>query len=169
MDNKQQKSELMNVLSVIDNACTKFFDNLTTEQKEEIGSLEKWSAKDMLFHLAFWGDHFNTQITNAKKGEKVPQAGDYTDQVNDGVLFKHLHHQFEEAREAFERSLKASIEILKRYSADELNEKEFYEYLNGRTILNRALGTFGWHIGFHISDISLIKDAPFCKFSPSCD
>jgi len=155
MDNKGQKRELMELLAMVEGACGNFINYLTSEQKEEIGSLEKWSAKDVFSHLVFWGDHFNSQITHAKKNEKVPLAGDYVDQVNDGVLFKHLHQPFNEAKEAFERSFKASVELLNGYSAGELNDKDIYEYLNGRTILERALGTFCWHIGYHLSDFYL--------------
>ena len=145
----------MALLDTVKRACNDFVDYLSSEQKETIGSLEKWSARDVFSHLVFWGDHFNSQIKHAKNDEKVPLSGDYTDQINDGVLFKHLHQPFKEAREAFEQSLKASAEILNGYSADKLKDKEIYKYLNGRTILENALGTFGWHIGYHLSDFYL--------------
>jgi hypothetical protein len=100
----------------------------------------------------FWGNHFNSQAEKAKSGEKVPLAGDYFDQVNDGVLIEHMEQPFSEALIELEGSFQKSTEILKSFSADDLNDKEKFEYLNGRTLIYRALGTLGWHITHHISD-----------------
>jgi len=152
MNNNQLKAALMGFLKLIKNEIAIFEQGLTEKQKEEKGSLEKWSAKDTLSHLVFWGDHFNSQTEKAKSGEKVPMAGDYFDQVNDGVLIEHMEQSFSEALIELERSFENSIEILKSFSADELNDKENFEHLNGRTLMDHALGTLGWHITHHISD-----------------
>jgi len=100
----------------------------------------------------FWGNHFNSQAEKAKSGDKVPLAGDYFDQVNDGVLIEHMEQAFSAALIELERSFQKSIELLKSFSANELNDKTKFEYLNGRTLIDNALGTFGWHITHHISD-----------------
>ena len=71
MDNNQFKDALMSFLKLINNEIANFEQGLTEKQKEEKGSLEKWSAKDTLSHLVFWGDHFNSQAEKAKSGEKV--------------------------------------------------------------------------------------------------
>ena len=41
------------------------------------------------------------------------------------------------------------------FSADELNDEDLFGFLNGRTLVDNALGTFGWHISHHISDYYL--------------
>lgn len=152
MDNNQLKDALMDFLKLIKNEIADFEQGLTEKQKEEKGSLEKWSAKDTLSHLVFWGNHFNSQAEKAKSGEKVPLAGDYLDQVNDGVLIEHMEQPFSEALIELKKSFQKSTEIIRSFSADELNDKENFEYLNGHTLIFCALGTFGWHITHHISD-----------------
>jgi len=152
MNNDQLKAALMDFLKLINNEIVIFEQGLTEKQKEEKGSLEKWSAKDMLAHLVFWGNHFNSQAEKAKSGDKVPVAGDYFDQINDGVLIEHMEQSFSEALIELNKSFQKSTEILKSFSADELNDKENFEYLNGRTLIDHALGTLGWHITHHISD-----------------
>jgi len=152
MDNSKLKDALLDFLELIKNEIAAFERGLTEKQKGEKGSLRKWSAKDMLSHLVFWGNHFNSQIEKVKKGEEVPQAGDYLDQVNDGVLIEHMDQPFSEALIEFNRSFQESTAILKSFSADELNDKEKYEYLSSRSLLDSALGTLGWHIAHHISD-----------------
>ena len=152
MENNQLKDALLDFFELIKNEITAFEKGLTEEQKKGKGSLKKWSAKDILSHLVFWGNHFNSQAEKARNGEKVPQAGDYFDQVNDGVLIEHMEQPFSEALIELERSFQESTAILKSFSADELNDKENFEYLNDRTLIDNALGTLGWHVSHHISD-----------------
>ena len=152
MENNQLKDALLDFFELINNEITAFERGLTEDQKKGRGSLKKWSAKDILSHLVFWGNHFNSQAEKARNGEKVPQAGDYFDQVNDGVLIEHMEQPFSEALIELERSFQESTAILKSFSADELNDKENFEYLNDRTLIDNALGTLGWHVSHHISD-----------------
>jgi len=142
----------MEFLKLIRNEITVFEKGLIEKQTMEKGSLKKWSAKDTLSHLVFWGNHFNSQTEKAKSGEKVPQAGDYFDQVNDGVLIEHMEQSFSEALNELQMSFQKSIVILKSISADELNDKEKFEHLNDRTLIDSALGTLGWHVTHHIGD-----------------
>ncbi len=152
MENSQLKDALLDFLELIKNEITAFEKGLTEEQKKGRGSLKKWSVKDILSHLVFWGNHFNSQVEKARNGEKVPQAGDYFDQINDGVLIEHMEQPFSEALIELERSFQESTAILKSFSADELNDKKKFDYLNDRTLIDNALGTLGWHVSHHISD-----------------
>ncbi len=61
MDNKRLKDALLVFLKLIKNEFAIFERGLTEKQKKEKGSLEKWSAKNILSHLVFWGNHFNLQ------------------------------------------------------------------------------------------------------------
>lgn len=152
MDNSELKTRLTDFLGVIEAEMDSFFDGLSDDEKQKRGSLCKWSAKDVLSHLTFWGSHFNRQLVNASKGEPVPVTGDYGDQINDGVLFEHIDQPIEEAWEEYQTSFSESKSLLSDLSAEDLNNGELFEYTNGRTILDRALGTFGWHITYHLSD-----------------
>jgi len=152
MDNNQLKDALFDFLELVRKELKLFEESLTKKQREETGSLLKWSVKDVFSHLVFWGNHFNSQIRKAESGDEVPQVGDYLDQVNDGVLIEHMAQPFSEALEEFDKSYQESTSILKAYTANELNDKEKFQYLEGRTLVDRALGTFGGHIMYHISD-----------------
>jgi len=152
MNNIQLKDAFIDFLNQIKNEMADFEKELTDKQKKKKGSLKKWSAKDTISHLVFWGNHFNSLIEKAKNGEKVPQVGDYYDLVNDGVLIKHMDKPFNEALSDLYKSFQESIKTLKSFSADELNDKKKYEYLNDRTLIDQSLGTLGWHVMHHISD-----------------
>ncbi len=85
-------------------------------------------------------------------GIHVDHHAMYFDQVNDGVLIEHMEQSFSEALNELQVSFQKSTEILKSFSADDLNDKEKFEYLNDRTLIDSALGTLGWHVTHHISD-----------------
>ncbi len=63
-----------------------------------------------------------------------------------------MEQPFSEALVELDKSFQKSTAILMSYSADELNDKDNFEYLDGRTLIDNALGTLGWHVAHHISD-----------------
>lgn len=155
MDNKNIKREFLKFMGLIEEEVSTFVAGLSKEEKSRKGSLKKWSAKDVFSHLVFWGNHFNAQLSKAKEGGKGPTAGDYFDKVNDGVLYQHMEQLFDEALKEYNDSYETSKNLLNGYSTDKLNDNAIYEYLDGRSIVDRALGTFGWHIAYHLSDYYL--------------
>jgi hypothetical protein len=152
MGNEELKNEMLVLFNRIDQELEDFVSGLAPDEKAERGSIKKWSAKDTLAHLAFWGAHFNQQVENALAGEKVPNAGDYYDLVNNGVLYDHLDQPFEDAFREEVEVYQRSLQILEEIPADDLLDPDKYAFLDGRSLLDRALGTEGWHITHHISD-----------------
>ena len=106
-------------------------------------------------HLAFWGDHFNRQIEAARAGKPVPEAGDYYEIINDGVLLRNMDKSFEDARREEEAVFDKSIALLEAESPDDLVDPNKYAHMNGRSLLDRALGTECYHVAAHISDFYL--------------
>jgi hypothetical protein len=127
-------------------------DGLAEDQKNARGSMARWSAKDMLAHLAFWGSHFNEQLEKAQANEPVPMAGDYYEILNDGVLLRSLDKPFEAARKEERSAFEKTVKLLEGIEADDLCEPKFLEFLNNRPLIDRALGTECWHVLSHISD-----------------
>lgn len=139
-----------------------FLSQLSVEELQQHGSLQAWAAKDILPHLAFWQEHFNQQVEKAQAGEQVPMAGDYYNQINDGVLMEHLEDAFEELQQKEEESYQKGIALLEGMSEEELLDEKKFAFLNGRSLLDRALYTFGWHPLSHVADY-LSKNGKFEK------
>ncbi|MDO9546525.1 MAG: ClbS/DfsB family four-helix bundle protein [Pelolinea sp.] len=160
MDNLQIKDALIAFLDLIKTEIASFEKTLSQQEKRLNGSLENWSAKDVLSHLVFWDNHFISQVSKARSGEKVPQVDDYLDQINDGIFIEHFDQSFSDAFNDLEKSCINATNLLQSFSADELNDKGLYDFLNGRTLVDNSLGTFGWHITHHISDYYLKNGFP---------
>jgi tetratricopeptide (TPR) repeat protein len=162
MDNSTIKQEMMNLFQSMRASITGLVDGLDSDQKNFRGSIQEWGVKDMLMHLAFWGDHFNRQIEAAHAGQHVPEAGDYYEILNDGILLRNVEKSFEDARKEEEAVFHKSIVLLEAESPDDLVDPNKYAYMNGKTMLDRALGTECYHVAAHISDFYL-KESGYDK------
>jgi len=152
MDNSLLKETMLDLFSDMRQELDSLINGLTEEEKNAKGSMAQWSVKDMLAHLAFWGSHFNEQITKAQAGEAVPMAGDYYEILNDGVLLRNLDKPFETARAEERAAFEQTVNLLEGIDADDLCDPKYLDFLNDRPLLDRALGTECWHVLLHVSD-----------------
>jgi tetratricopeptide (TPR) repeat protein len=155
MENARIKNEMLDLFISLRKELAEVLKNLNEPQKKECGSLQRWGAKDMLTHLAFWGDHFNRQVEAARADKPVPEAGDYYEIINDGVLLRNKEKTFEEARAEEEGAFAKTLELLESEDPDALVDAAKYPHLKGRSLLDRALGTECYHVVAHISDYYL--------------
>jgi len=162
MENAQIKKEMLELFKSLRHELAGIIDNLNESQKQECGSLQRWGAKDMLVHLAFWGDHFNRQVEAVRAGKPVPEAGDYYEILNDGILLRNKDKSFEDARREEEAVFDRSITLLEAENPNDLVDPQKYTHMNGKTLLDRALGTECYHVAAHISDFYL-KEGSYDK------
>jgi len=155
MENTRIKKEMLDLFMSLRKELSEVLENLNEPQKQECGSLQRWGVKDMLVHLAFWGDHFNHQVEAARAGSPVPDAGDYYEIINDGILLRNKGKTFEEARQEEETVFAKSIALLEAENPDDLVDPQKYAHMKGRSLLDRALGTECYHVAAHISDYYL--------------
>ncbi|BBB47046.1 maleylpyruvate isomerase N-terminal domain-containing protein [Pelolinea submarina] len=145
-------TEMFDLLESIREELDDLVQSLTPEEKARRGSLQGWSAKDMLVHLAFWNHHFNRQLEQGFAGQPIPKSGDYLDQVNDGVLYEHLEQPFDEALADESAAYSQFRQIVAEVSPEDIQDSQKFEFLEGHSLLDRALGTYGYHTAAHISD-----------------
>lgn len=162
MENAQTKKEMLDLFKSMRSELAGIVDGLTEAQMQERGSMQKWGVKDTLVHLAFWGDHFNRQLEAAREDKKVPEAGEYYEILNDGVLLRNMDKPFEDARRDEEAVFDKTISLLEAESPDDLLDPNKYAYMDERTLLDRALGIECYHVAAHISDYYL-KEGQYDK------
>jgi len=155
MHNEKMKADMLALFRSMHSELEKLLSNLSETQKNERGSLQQWAIKDMLVHLAFWGSHFKRQVTCTLSGEKPPMAGDYYDLLNDGLFLRNMDTPYAEAFAQEEKAHEECLHLLETLDADDLCSTEKYAWLEGRSLLERALGTEAWHVMAHISDFYL--------------
>jgi tetratricopeptide (TPR) repeat protein len=151
MDKNELKNTFFKAIRAAQATLEKMLDGLTNTQKKARGKLDAWSASDILNHIAFYNSHFINQIKAADKGERVLTA-DYYLILNDGIFIRNVEKDFEIARKEERESFEKGLAVLEKMDADELVDLEKYDFMNHNSTLDRALGTFGWHVSSHVSD-----------------
>ena len=157
MELTPMKGKMLEVVEGTHQNVLNLVSGLSEEEKQAKGNLQRWSAKDLLIHLNFWGKHFLTQMDNSLKGERVPLAGDYYNQVNDGVLYENMDKPFEEAFKEYQEVYPALVKKLQEFSEEDLQDKERFTWLEGRTMIDRVIGNLCWHAESHIADFLVKK------------
>ncbi len=148
-------SEKQIILDLVQNTYTNLMDlvaSLSLQEKTAEGSLKLWSAKDMVAHLNFWERHFINQLDKMVKDEKIPMAGDYLDQVNDGVLYEHMDQTLENALSEYKQIHAELLNKYEAFTAEDLSDPKKFTWLEGRSMSDRILGNSVWHPQSHIAD-----------------
>jgi len=152
MQHEESKKAMLAVFDHLRKELNALLEDLPIQERNKQGTLECWSAKDMLAHLAFWYRHLNQQIEKSLAGEKALISGDYLDQINDGVFYQHWQQSFEEARQEEADAYRKFLEIISPINADVICSQGKFSSFAERSLLERALGSHGWHVAAHISD-----------------
>ena len=155
MDQNHLREEMLISIKFARHELETFYSSLSEEEKERRGSLQKWSARDVITHLAFWEKHLNSVLKNGLIGRKVPVVGDYLDRINDGVLFGHIDQPIEEALAEEKAAFQEFLDFIVGVPADNLLDPKKYAFLDGNALIDRALSTHVYHKGFHICDYYL--------------
>ncbi len=154
-------SEKEKVLELVENTYADLMDliaALSPQEKIAKGNLKQWSAKDLVTHLNFWERHFINQLEKLAEGGSIPNAGDYFNQVNDGVLYEHMDQTLEDALSEYK---KIHTELHKKYdafSAEALSDPKKFAWLEGRPMSDRILGNSVWHPQSHIADFYIKRN-----------
>ena len=156
MDSNELKNAFLQTIRSAQSALEEMLNSLTSAQKKARGKLDDWSVSDALVHIAFYNNHFINQIKAANKGERVLNA-DYYLILNDGIFIRNVDKDFETARKEERESFEKGLAVFENMDAESLIDPDKYEFMNHNSTLDRALGTFGWHISSHVSDF-LIKN-----------
>lgn len=152
MDTNEIKKSMRGLIESTQADLHEMIASLSSEERMAKGNLKMWSAKDVITHLNFWGRHFLRQLEKSAKGEKVPLAGDYLNEVNDGVLYEHLEQPLDEALEEFNEIHNELLKVYDGFSAEDLSDAKKYAWLEGRPMSDRVLGNLVWHPQSHIAD-----------------
>ncbi len=153
MSENELKIKTADVFALVRSEVDNFADGLSADEKNRPGSLQQWSAKYTLVHLAFWENHYALVFENGLAGKEVPSSGSYLNQLNDGVLYEHHGQPFEEARAEEAAAYQKFLDFFEQeISPQALADPQTRPFLKGFSLLNRVLRTYAVHPVHHLSD-----------------
>jgi hypothetical protein len=83
------RTTLLNLLDRAYQEEQAFVEGLSDEERSTVGTLEQWSAKDVIAHIAAWKERMARNLAAVARGEPVSRVDDY-DQVN-AEIFDEYH------------------------------------------------------------------------------
>ncbi|HSV86840.1 MAG TPA: ClbS/DfsB family four-helix bundle protein [Levilinea sp.] len=151
-----KKIKLLKLLSLAHQEENQFVDSLSDEEKNEMGRMDYWSAKDTLAHNTFWKQRRADQIA-APDNPTLTGFRDF-DQINAQVYVENHRltwsNVLENAREAYQY-LAARVEALDPY---DLHNPDLYPWLNGRPLWRMVANSGYNHPLNHIAGYHYRRD-----------
>ncbi|MBN1680949.1 MAG: ClbS/DfsB family four-helix bundle protein [Anaerolineae bacterium] len=94
------KTRLSDILYYMRDQLLTFSDQLTNDDRAEIGAADAWSAKDIVVHNMVWADRRLADLETIERGEAWPEHdyGDFDD-ANRAIFEEHQHLSWEKVLE----------------------------------------------------------------------
>ena len=90
------KQHVLDLLAFAHRTEQALIDSLSDDERAFAGSLEQWSAKDMLAHLYAWKVRYANNLDILQAGG-TPDPVDDIDQTNAAIYAEHQHKTWDEA------------------------------------------------------------------------
>lgn len=127
-----------------------FVEDLTGEERAAAGSIEQWSAKDVLAHIAFWKGQQAANVAAALRGETPARTEDYH-QVNAEVFEQNCNRSWGDVLEDAQRAHSRLAEIVQRATPEQLTEFEPLPWRDGWPLWRLVAGTGCIHSTIHLA------------------
>lgn len=118
------------------------------EVRSAAGSVDCWSVRDNLIHLAVWKLNFVQAMETASFPPEEP-GPELTDAVNRTIYESTYGFSWEEAEAFLGHAHRRTMLALQRFSAEELEDVQLFPWLNGRPLWRDLLGSAVMHPVFH--------------------
>ncbi len=122
---------------------------LAPAERDAAGSLERWSAKDLIAHLTAWYSNLVTTLEAARAGETPPALPNF-DEANARTFAENARKTFtqilDEAAAAFDRL----AALLPRFSDADLLQPDRYPWRRGQPLARSVLLRLYWHPMVHL-------------------
>jgi tetratricopeptide (TPR) repeat protein len=127
-----------------------FGATLSDEERAAPGTPERWSAKDLMAHLASWKEWEAHNLELAARGETPHDAGDL-DLVNADILERNQHRPWSEVLAVWQRAQDSLVERLNALSEADLTSTEYFPWQAGRPLWRLIAGNSYTHPITHLA------------------
>ncbi len=108
-------------------------DKLTDEERAETGTIKKWSAKDIIAHIAFWKLLRAQSIDDVLKGETLRELGDYN-KINEEVFKKYSNRSWKDVIDLSNEACNYLKKTADSATEEDLKSKKSFPLLGDKEI-----------------------------------
>jgi hypothetical protein len=128
-----------------------FYQGLSPQDKAQEGSLEHWSIKHILYHIALWDQRQAENLWAALEGGPQVDHSQYL-AMNDQDFSEYQRQSWEDVERILGSSQQALLQALPAIPDEQLESAEFLEGSQGRPAWRRISGTILGHPVLHICE-----------------
>jgi tetratricopeptide (TPR) repeat protein len=138
-----RKSQLLNLIQRAYEQEQAFVAALTDAERSASGTLERWSAKDLMAHVAEWNDWLAQGLAAAARGETRSELEGF-DEVNAQIFERHRHRPWSDVLERVHRVQALLVEQVGALAEDDVDDTQRVPW-GGRPLWRLAVGTCYTH------------------------
>lgn len=131
-----------------------FVASLTDAEREKKGTLDHWSAKDHVAHLAFWRNILVERLKAAQRGE-TPNNYDNFLEVNDHIFEENRYQRWEQVLAASSSAFNDLVSKVAEMREEELTDPSRYPWLEGAPLSRNIRSDEYDHAENHLSHMYL--------------
>jgi hypothetical protein len=144
------KEQLLTILEHSGDTVRAFMAGLPEEEREAVGSYEKWCAKDHVAHFAHWQEYRAARLSALAKGEEPPPSVANYEQANAACFERYFEQPWKEVQAYAGQALAQLVEAV-----DALDEKALAApgpETGDRPLWQDVAGTGYTHPTMHLAD-----------------
>lgn len=126
-----------------------FTQSTGTAEREEIGTLQRWAARDMLAHLAYWNGIMAERIAVLRAGGIPQRVADFN-AANDAIFEHFQRTPWADVLDLLEKAHTDLLTQIEKLSESEINDPAAYAWLEGRPLWRRIIDTGYVHPMIHL-------------------
>jgi len=127
------KQKLLQIIKWVYQEERTLIDKLTGEERAEIGTLNKWSIKGIVAHIAFWKSLRAKSIDDVLRGEILKDIGDFN-KINEEVFKKFRNSSWDDIISYSKEAHNYLKKIVDSTTEEDLNSKKSFPLLGDKEI-----------------------------------
>jgi hypothetical protein len=151
------KSQLLAMLLAQHGTEQRVWSGLSEQQKQAIGKVDDWSAKDHIVHVSYWREVYTQRLRSAVSGGEVPAPDPDYLQTNDAVFEEHKEDDWKAVINWARQVQGELIEAVEAIDEQWMESAEKFEWTNNRPLWQHIAFGEGYHPYAHLCEVLLIN------------
>jgi hypothetical protein len=145
------KAQLLDVLDWSYQEKLDFLDSLTPAEREAVGEVDAWAAKDLMAHCVYWESRMMDNLARIERGEGPQPAADDIDHENARIFYDLRDLSWDALREMVVTTQGRIRDYITATPDAVLNGSEKSPWRDDRTIWQGILGNSVSHTLLHVA------------------
>jgi hypothetical protein len=151
MENGTMKSKLLDLLHHAHADIVALGNEVSEQERNASGTFERWSARDLIAHIAHWQDQLTQNLAAARRGEQGPAAVE-EDETNKMVFEKNRTRAFDDITAWAERVYAALVAQVNEFNDAELTDPHAQSFYANRSHKDSIIGNSFTHSETHLAN-----------------